>query len=182
MPVNRRIYLRVLYTEDCWGPRERRTCQHAHWTRPAGGGVRMCGFVVACRRYDPQVMRHVSGWAWHYLRRTALADFTCAIRCFARELEKTGTGPCVSPSLLYMSGPRTTIRPTAELTLLHVDHPQPSRYWFGGRARISRYPSAEPSVSRVRRSTTACLRAHNCALPGARSQDRDRGARPAHRI
>jgi exopolysaccharide biosynthesis polyprenyl glycosylphosphotransferase len=35
----------------------------------------------------------------------------------------------VSPSLLDVAGPRTTIRPTAGLTLLHVDHPQIS----GGR-------------------------------------------------
>jgi exopolysaccharide biosynthesis polyprenyl glycosylphosphotransferase len=31
---------------------------------------------------------------------------------------------CVSPALLDVAGPRTTIRPTAGLTLLHVDHPQ----------------------------------------------------------
>ena len=42
----------------------------------------------------------------------------------AWELEKTGTDLCVSPALLDVAGPRTTIRPTAGLTLLHVDHPQ----------------------------------------------------------
>ena len=39
-------------------------------------------------------------------------------------LEKTGTDFCVAPALLDVAGPRTTIRPTAGLTLLHVDHPQ----------------------------------------------------------
>jgi exopolysaccharide biosynthesis polyprenyl glycosylphosphotransferase len=51
------------------------------------------------------------------------------LRGLAWELEKTGTDLCVSPSLLDVAGPRTTIRPTAGLTLLHVDHPQIS----GGR-------------------------------------------------
>ena len=47
-----------------------------------------------------------------------------ALRQLAWELEKTGTDLCVAPSLLDVAGPRTTIRPTAGLTLLHVDHPQ----------------------------------------------------------
>jgi exopolysaccharide biosynthesis polyprenyl glycosylphosphotransferase len=46
------------------------------------------------------------------------------LRELAWELEKTGTDLCVSPALLDVAGPRTTIRPTAGLTLLHVDHPQ----------------------------------------------------------
>jgi exopolysaccharide biosynthesis polyprenyl glycosylphosphotransferase len=46
------------------------------------------------------------------------------LRVLAWELEKTGTDLCVSPALLDVAGPRTTIRPTAGLTLLHVDHPQ----------------------------------------------------------
>ena len=46
------------------------------------------------------------------------------LRSLAWELEKTGTDLCVAPSLLDVAGPRTTIRPTAGLTLLHVDHPQ----------------------------------------------------------
>jgi exopolysaccharide biosynthesis polyprenyl glycosylphosphotransferase len=46
------------------------------------------------------------------------------LRTLAWELEKTGTDLCVAPSLLDVAGPRTTIRPTAGLTLLHVDHPQ----------------------------------------------------------
>ena len=33
-----------------------------------------------------------------------------------------------SPALLDVAGPRTTIRPTAGLTLLHVDHPQLSGF------------------------------------------------------
>src|SRR5690349_5695204 len=46
------------------------------------------------------------------------------LRSLAWELEKTGTDMCVSPALLDVAGPRTTIRPTAGLTLLHVDHPR----------------------------------------------------------
>ena len=46
------------------------------------------------------------------------------LRSLAWELEKTGTDLCVSPALLDVAGPRTTIRPIAGLTLLHVDHPQ----------------------------------------------------------
>ena len=46
------------------------------------------------------------------------------LRTLAWELEKTGTDLCVAPSLLDVAGPRTTIRATAGLTLLHVDHPQ----------------------------------------------------------
>ena len=46
------------------------------------------------------------------------------LRSLAWELENTGTDLCVSPALLDVAGPRTTIRPTAGLTLLHVDHPQ----------------------------------------------------------
>ena len=44
------------------------------------------------------------------------------LRSLAWELEKTGTDLCVAPALLDVAGPRTTIRPTAGLTLLHVDH------------------------------------------------------------
>jgi exopolysaccharide biosynthesis polyprenyl glycosylphosphotransferase len=46
------------------------------------------------------------------------------LRQLAWELEKTGTDLCVAPALLDVAGPRTTIRSTAGLTLLHVDHPQ----------------------------------------------------------
>jgi exopolysaccharide biosynthesis polyprenyl glycosylphosphotransferase len=46
------------------------------------------------------------------------------LRSLAWELEQTDTDLCVSPALLDVAGPRTTIRPTAGLTLLHVDHPQ----------------------------------------------------------
>jgi exopolysaccharide biosynthesis polyprenyl glycosylphosphotransferase len=38
-------------------------------------------------------------------------------------LETTGTDVCVAPALLDIAGPRTTIRPTAGLPLLHLDHP-----------------------------------------------------------
>ena len=50
------------------------------------------------------------------------------LRGLAWELEKTGTDLCVSPALIDVAGPRTTIRPTAGLTLLHVDHPQLSGF------------------------------------------------------
>ena len=50
------------------------------------------------------------------------------LRSLAWELEKTRTDLCVSPALLDVAGPRTTIRPTAGLTLLHVDHPQLSGF------------------------------------------------------
>lgn len=46
------------------------------------------------------------------------------LRSLAWELEKTGTDLCVAPALLDVAGPRTTVRPTAGLILLHVDHPQ----------------------------------------------------------
>lgn len=46
------------------------------------------------------------------------------LRTLAWELEKTGTDLCVAAALLDVAGPRTTVRPTAGLTLLHVDHPQ----------------------------------------------------------
>jgi exopolysaccharide biosynthesis polyprenyl glycosylphosphotransferase len=46
------------------------------------------------------------------------------LRQLAWDLEKTGTDLCVAPALLDVAGPRTTIRPIAGLTLLHVDHPQ----------------------------------------------------------
>src|SRR5262249_16943184 len=39
-------------------------------------------------------------------------------------LEKLGTDLCVAPALLDVAGPRTTIRPTAGLPLLHMDHPE----------------------------------------------------------
>ena len=50
------------------------------------------------------------------------------LRSLAWQLEETGTELCVSPALLDVSGPRMTVRPTAGLTLLHVDHPQLSGF------------------------------------------------------
>jgi exopolysaccharide biosynthesis polyprenyl glycosylphosphotransferase len=46
------------------------------------------------------------------------------LRDLAWKLEKTGTDLCVAPALLDVAGPRTTIRPTAGLPLLHLDHPE----------------------------------------------------------
>jgi Bacterial sugar transferase len=43
-------------------------------------------------------------------------------------LTVVGTDLCVSPALLDMAGPWTTVRPVAGLTLLHVDHPQLSGF------------------------------------------------------
>ena len=56
------------------------------------------------------------------------------LRALAWELEKAGTGLCVSPALLDVAGPRTTIRPTAGLTLLHVDHPRLDGIRLAGKA------------------------------------------------
>ena len=73
------------------------------------------------------------------------------LRSLAWELEKTGTDLCVSPALLDVAGPRTTIRPTAGLTLLHVDHPQLA----GARLvlkdlfdRCAAAPGADPALPR----------------------------------
>jgi exopolysaccharide biosynthesis polyprenyl glycosylphosphotransferase len=46
------------------------------------------------------------------------------LRSLAWDLEKTGTDLFVAPALLDVTGPRTTIRPTAGFSLVHVDHPQ----------------------------------------------------------
>jgi exopolysaccharide biosynthesis polyprenyl glycosylphosphotransferase len=68
--------------------------------------------------------------AVHNFRAESVAVLACPemdavkLRGLAWELEKTGADLCVAPALLDVAGPRTTIRPTAGLTLLHVDHPQ----------------------------------------------------------
>ena len=46
------------------------------------------------------------------------------LRSLAWELEETGTGLCVAPALMDVAGPRTSIRPVAGLSLLHMDHPE----------------------------------------------------------
>lgn len=53
------------------------------------------------------------------------------LRDLAWKLEKSGTDLCVAPALLDVAGPRTTIRPTAGLPLLHLDHPE-----LGGAKRL----------------------------------------------
>jgi exopolysaccharide biosynthesis polyprenyl glycosylphosphotransferase len=53
------------------------------------------------------------------------------LRDLAWALEKTNTDLCVAPALLDVAGPRTTIRPTAGLPLLHMDHPE-----FNGTRRL----------------------------------------------
>lgn len=60
------------------------------------------------------------------------------LRSLAWDLEKTGTGLCVSPPLFDVAGPRTTIRPTAGLTLLHVDHPQLGGFRQGAQEMLRR--------------------------------------------
>jgi exopolysaccharide biosynthesis polyprenyl glycosylphosphotransferase len=64
------------------------------------------------------------------------------LRSLAWELEKSGTDLCVSPALLDVAGPRTTIRPTAGLTLLHVDHPQLSGLRLVGKGLFDRCVAA----------------------------------------
>ena len=39
----------------------------------------MSGFAVARGRYDPQVVRSVSGWAGDYLRKATLTHLACAV-------------------------------------------------------------------------------------------------------
>jgi exopolysaccharide biosynthesis polyprenyl glycosylphosphotransferase len=53
------------------------------------------------------------------------------LRDLAWALEKSGTDLCVAPALLDVAGPRTTIRPSAGLPLLHMDHPE-----FSGARRL----------------------------------------------
>lgn len=47
-----------------------------------------------------------------------------ALRRLAWELERSNTDLVVSPGLMDVAGPRTTIRPIAGLPLLHVEHPE----------------------------------------------------------
>jgi exopolysaccharide biosynthesis polyprenyl glycosylphosphotransferase len=100
-------------------------------------GMRVAGVCVA----EPGERRNIAGVpVFGGLDDVAIAVRRCAadtvavtacpeidavkLRGLAWELEKTGTDLCVAPSLLDVAGPRTTVRPTAGLTLLHVDHPQ----------------------------------------------------------
>jgi len=68
------------------------------------------------------------------------------LRSLAWELEKTGTDLCVSPALLDVAGPRTTVRPTAGLTLLHVDHPQLSGFRLLMKALFDRCAAASALI------------------------------------
>lgn len=130
----------------------------------------MSDFVVACDRYGRQVVRREFGWARHDPRRAALADLTCAIRCPARESEKTGTGPCPSLALLDVAGPGTTIRSAAGLTLLHVDHPQ----LFGFRLDVKE--SCSSSAMR-RRTMPITSGRDSCSKPACVSADTRRQSR-----
>lgn len=47
-----------------------------------------------------------------------------ALRRLAWQLERSKTDLVVSPGLLDVAGPRTTIRPIAGLPLLHIEHPE----------------------------------------------------------
>ena len=79
------------------------------------------------------------------------------LRSLAWELEKTGTDLCVSPALLDVAGPRTTIRPTAGLTLLHVDHPQLSGFRVGIKDLFDRCVAAMALILLAPLLTLLCL-------------------------
>jgi exopolysaccharide biosynthesis polyprenyl glycosylphosphotransferase len=79
---------------------------------PLVGGLRNVASVV--QRYDADTVAVLACPEMSGVR----------LRELAWELEKTGTDLCVAPALLDVAGPRTTIRPVAGLTLLHVDHPE----------------------------------------------------------
>ena len=81
---------------------------------PVFGGLAVDDVVDAVRRSGAETVAVLSS--------SELDGAT--LRQIAWGLEKTGTDLCVAPALLDVAGPRTTIRPTAGLTLLHVDHPQ----------------------------------------------------------
>jgi exopolysaccharide biosynthesis polyprenyl glycosylphosphotransferase len=81
---------------------------------PVFGGLAVDDVVAAVRRSGADTVAVLSS--------SELDGAT--LRQIAWGLEKTGTELCVAPALLDVAGPRTTIRPTAGLTLLHVDHPQ----------------------------------------------------------
>ena len=81
---------------------------------PVFGGLAVDDVISAVRRSGADTVAVLSS--------SELDGVT--LRQIAWGLEKTGTGLCVAPALLDVAGPRTTIRPTAGLTLLHVDHPE----------------------------------------------------------
>jgi exopolysaccharide biosynthesis polyprenyl glycosylphosphotransferase len=81
---------------------------------PVFGGLAVDNVVDAVRRSGADTVAVLSS--------SELDGAT--LRQIAWGLEKTGTDLCVAPALLDVAGPRTTIRPIAGLTLLHVDHPQ----------------------------------------------------------
>jgi exopolysaccharide biosynthesis polyprenyl glycosylphosphotransferase len=81
---------------------------------PVFGGLTADNVVSAVRRSGADTVAVLSS--------SELDSVT--LRQIAWGLEKTGTGLYVAPALLDVAGPRTTIRPTAGLTLLHVDHPE----------------------------------------------------------
>jgi exopolysaccharide biosynthesis polyprenyl glycosylphosphotransferase len=81
---------------------------------PVFGGLAVDDVVEAVRRSGADTVAVLSS--------SELDGAT--LRQIAWGLEKTGTELCVAPALLDVAGPRTTIRPIAGLTLLHVDHPQ----------------------------------------------------------
>jgi exopolysaccharide biosynthesis polyprenyl glycosylphosphotransferase len=70
----------------------------------------------------PEVVRHFGADTVAVLACPEMAG--SQLRQLAWDLEKTGTDLCVAPALLDVAGPRTTIRPTAGLPLLHMDHPE----------------------------------------------------------
>jgi len=81
---------------------------------PVFGGLAVDDVVDAVRRSGADTVAVLSS--------SELDGVT--LRQIAWGLEKMGTDLCVAPALLDVAGPRTTIRPIAGLTLLHVDHPE----------------------------------------------------------
>jgi exopolysaccharide biosynthesis polyprenyl glycosylphosphotransferase len=81
---------------------------------PVFGGLAVQDVVGAVRRSGADTVAVLSS--------SEIDSFT--LRHIAWGLQETGTGLYVAPALLDVAGPRTTIRPTAGLTLLHVDHPE----------------------------------------------------------
>ena len=66
----------------------------------------MSGFVVACYRYDPQVVWRVSGRAKPCQRKAAPVDVTCAVAgAFAVTQRRVGA----EVSGTYVALPRTTV-------------------------------------------------------------------------
>ena len=103
------------------------------------------------------------------------------LRSLAWELEKTGTDLCVSPALLDVAGPRTTIRPTAGLTLLHVDHPQLTGFRLVLKGLFDRCAAAAALVMLAPVMARPGHRPSGCTTAGPRCSRRSGSARTVTR-